>query len=181
MARSVLQGAMRSTCLRCVLIASACFLLLCFTHPTYSAKPAKRPRPHDLWDEVEPGVWRTLDLPHTYALLADNRCLLIGAAPDTAPGPGREYFPPGIETCELLLITHHHRDSCAELMHFAQAKIPILRTDGLGGVSLTGGRQEILGCLIAASNAWQVPSAVSSLLERLVVPCSSNGCRGHYF
>lgn len=73
------------------------------------------------WSEVAPGVWRTGSAPFGHALVADQRCLLIGAPVGITP----ETLPPHVTSCELVLLTHHHRDSCANAAAFIAARIPV--------------------------------------------------------
>src|SRR5882762_6980968 len=61
-----------------------------------------------LWKQVAPGVWRSAGEPSAYALVDGDAALLIDAA---AGADGAK--PPGINKVERVLLTHHHRDSCA--------------------------------------------------------------------
>src|SRR5688572_10991857 len=64
----------------------------------------------DGWSEVAPGVWRSAGLPAGYALVEGDAALLIDA-PRTAEGlPAKKV--------EMVLLTHHHRDSCAAAGRF---------------------------------------------------------------
>lgn len=66
-----------------------------------------------LWQQMQPQVWRTSQMPYTYALQSAEDCLLIGAAIPAEPAEQR--LPPGSQRCSLVLLTHHHRDSCSAL------------------------------------------------------------------
>lgn len=74
------------------------------------------------WREVVPGVLRSEGLPCGYALVEDGAVLLIGA-PDGARLPALKQR--GGERCELVLLTHHHRDICSQAVELAGAGIPI--------------------------------------------------------
>src|SRR5438128_2613900 len=73
------------------------------------------------WSEVTPGVWRTDSLPHGYALISERHCVLLGAPVEVTP----EALPPSVEGCDLVLLTHQHRDSCANAALFVRATIPV--------------------------------------------------------
>jgi glyoxylase-like metal-dependent hydrolase (beta-lactamase superfamily II) len=60
------------------------------------------------WVEVTPGVLRSPGLPAGYALVAGENALLIDA-PIGAEGLKAH----GIKKIDAVLLTHHHRDSCA--------------------------------------------------------------------
>lgn len=95
---------------RSIAVLLACLLSL-------QSLAADEPR----WSEVVPGVWRTEATPHGYAIVAEDRCLLIGAPPDVTP----QALPPKVKGCELVLLSHQHRDSCANVAAFAAAQIPV--------------------------------------------------------
>jgi glyoxylase-like metal-dependent hydrolase (beta-lactamase superfamily II) len=71
--------------------------------PGYGARTAPA-----AWIEVAPGVFRSPGLPAGYALVAGEAALLI----DAPVGP-EGLKPLGVRTIEAVLLTHHHRDSCA--------------------------------------------------------------------
>jgi glyoxylase-like metal-dependent hydrolase (beta-lactamase superfamily II) len=56
------------------------------------------------WTAVHPGVQRSAGEPSAYALIDGDAALLIDAPAETAAPPGKKI--------ELVLLTHHHRDSC---------------------------------------------------------------------
>ena len=60
------------------------------------------------WIEVASGVLRTESLPAGYALCAEHRALLVDIP--HSPGGLRER---GVEHIDGVLLTHHHRDTCA--------------------------------------------------------------------
>jgi glyoxylase-like metal-dependent hydrolase (beta-lactamase superfamily II) len=60
------------------------------------------------WQEVVPGVWRSSGLPAGYALVDGDAALLIDAPTDAAALKAH-----GVKKIDLVLLTHHHRDSCA--------------------------------------------------------------------
>ncbi len=70
------------------------------------------------WTEVVSGVWRTESMPRGYALVAEEYCALIGAPVRVTPST----LPPNVRQCELVLLTHHHRDSSWNAAEFVRAK-----------------------------------------------------------
>jgi len=60
------------------------------------------------WTEVSPGVLRSAGLPAGYALVSGDAALLIDAPCDPAALAAK-----GIAKVEAVLLTHHHRDTCA--------------------------------------------------------------------
>lgn len=72
-----------------------------------SAGPGPEQLPRG-WTQVAPGVLRSAGLPAGYALVDGNAALLIDAPSGTEGLEAR-----GVKKVELVLLTHHHRDSCA--------------------------------------------------------------------
>src|SRR5262245_60261875 len=72
------------------------------------------------WVEVRPGVLRTPGLPAGYALVDGDAALLIDA-PRGAEGLEAH----GVKKVDAVLLTHHHRDSCAAAGHFLAAGVPV--------------------------------------------------------
>ncbi len=68
----------------------------------------EQPQPAAGWVEVAPGLLRSAQLPAGYALLDGDRALLIDA-PRSPDGLAAH----GVKKVELVLLTHHHRDTCA--------------------------------------------------------------------
>ncbi len=93
-------------------------MLGCLANPAVSAAQADAAA---LWSEVVPGVWQTNALPRGHAIVSGAACVLIGAPWEVTP----ETLPPGVSQCELVLLTHHHRDSSANAGLFTAAKIPV--------------------------------------------------------
>src|SRR5207244_2356652 len=60
------------------------------------------------WEEISPGVLRTRQLPAGYALVSDKHVLLIDVPHDPLGLRAK-----GIEAIDDILLTHHHRDTCA--------------------------------------------------------------------
>jgi glyoxylase-like metal-dependent hydrolase (beta-lactamase superfamily II) len=60
------------------------------------------------WQQVAPGVYRSAGLPAGYALVDGDAALLIDA-----PTDGGGLRAHGVKKIDLVLLTHHHRDSCA--------------------------------------------------------------------
>ena len=69
--------------------------------------------PEASWVEVHPGVLRTRSLPAGYALVDGSTALLIDA-PQDAGGLKAH----GIKHVDGVLLTHHHRDTCAAVSRF---------------------------------------------------------------
>src|SRR5262245_8313700 len=72
------------------------------------------------WVEVRPGVLRTSTLPAGYALVEGDAALLIGA-PQEAGGLKAH----GVKHVEGVLLTHHHRATCAAAGRFLADKVPV--------------------------------------------------------
>jgi len=68
------------------------------------------------WTEVAPGVYRSPGIPAGYALVNGDRALLIDAP---APLDGLKAI--GVKHIDRVLLTHHHRDSCAQVGPFLDA------------------------------------------------------------
>jgi glyoxylase-like metal-dependent hydrolase (beta-lactamase superfamily II) len=72
------------------------------------------------WIEVTPGVLRTPGYPAGYALVEGDAVLLIDAPTDPAGLRAR-----GVKKVSLVLLTHHHRDSCAAVGEYLAEKVPV--------------------------------------------------------
>src|SRR5215469_16673154 len=77
-------------------------------------------RPAGAWTEVAPGVLRSPGLPVGYALVDGDAALLIDA-----PVPADGLRARGIQKVDAVLLTHHHRDSCAAAGAYLAAKVPV--------------------------------------------------------
>jgi glyoxylase-like metal-dependent hydrolase (beta-lactamase superfamily II) len=69
------------------------------------------------WDLVQPGLYRTPGQPAGYALVEGEAALLIDAPRDAADLRGRKV--------EAVLLTHHHRDTCAAVPSFLRAGVAV--------------------------------------------------------
>ncbi len=69
---------------------------------------AAEPKPSDLktWEKLADGIYRTKEMPHTYALVSGEKALLIDAS--VSPDAVAEL---GVKTIDTVLLTHHHRDT----------------------------------------------------------------------
>jgi glyoxylase-like metal-dependent hydrolase (beta-lactamase superfamily II) len=76
-------------------------------------------KPTEVWKEIVPGIWRTASFPAGYALVEDDTALLIDA-PHAAQAK-----PPGVKKIAGVLLTHHHRDSCAAAGKFLAEGIKV--------------------------------------------------------
>lgn len=74
----------------------------------------------DAWTEVVPGVCRTPGLPVGYALIEGDAALLIGAPRDA---DGLKTL--GVKKIDAVLLTHHHRDTCAAAPGFLAKQVPV--------------------------------------------------------
>jgi glyoxylase-like metal-dependent hydrolase (beta-lactamase superfamily II) len=77
-------------------------------------------RPAGDWTEAAPGVLRSPGLPAGYALVDGDTALLIDA-----PAPADGLRARGIKKVEAVLLTHHHRDSCAAAGGYLASKVPV--------------------------------------------------------
>jgi glyoxylase-like metal-dependent hydrolase (beta-lactamase superfamily II) len=72
------------------------------------------------WIEAAPGILRTPDMPAGYALV-DGECALLIDAPRSEEGLRAH----GVKKIESVLLTHHHRDTCAAAGEFLAAKVKV--------------------------------------------------------
>jgi glyoxylase-like metal-dependent hydrolase (beta-lactamase superfamily II) len=72
------------------------------------------------WVEVAPGMLRSAQLPAGYALVDGDRALLI----DAPRGP-EGLAAHGVKQVEGVLLTHHHRDTCAAAERFLADGVPV--------------------------------------------------------
>jgi glyoxylase-like metal-dependent hydrolase (beta-lactamase superfamily II) len=72
------------------------------------------------WEKLTPALWRSTSQPYGYALVADDKALLIDC-----PVPPDGLKAQGIKTIDGVLLTHHHRDSIAAIQSYLDAKIPV--------------------------------------------------------
>src|SRR5579871_877285 len=96
------------------LLLLASFLL---SLPTMPCQASETP-----WREVMPGVLQSAGSPFAYALLDGAEALLIGAPYGLRLPDGKRH---GVERWALVLLTHHHRDSCAGAASLAAAGVPV--------------------------------------------------------
>lgn len=74
------------------------------------------------WHEVQPGLLRSAGQPCGYALVDGENALLI----DAPAGADLESLKKrGVRKVELVLLTHHHRDTCAQAAAWIDAGIPV--------------------------------------------------------
>ena len=102
-------------------ILSLVGLVLCPFFVAAADQIAERHRDAARWSEVANGLWRTESRPRGYALVTADRCLLIGAPVGVTPST----LPPNVTQCELVLLTHHHRDSSWNAGAFVRANVPV--------------------------------------------------------
>jgi glyoxylase-like metal-dependent hydrolase (beta-lactamase superfamily II) len=60
--------------------------------------------------QIAPGVLRSTSLPAAHVLFENRSAVIIGCPQQVTP---EDLQAAGIETCKLVLLTHHHRDSVA--------------------------------------------------------------------
>lgn len=70
------------------------------------------------WTEIVPGVLRSPGLPAAHVLLSEDKALVIDAP--TAADP-EELSRLGITQVEMVLLTHHHRDTAARAIQWVAA------------------------------------------------------------
>src|SRR5262249_40244793 len=85
-----------------------------------SGNDYEKEEPADGWTEVAPGILRSPGLPAGYALIDGETSLLIDA-----PMPSAGLSSRGIKKLDAILLTHHHRDTCAALGKYVADKVPI--------------------------------------------------------
>ncbi len=96
------------------LVALACLALLTAAAWWGGANPDEKKAPG--WNEAAPGVLRSPGLPAGYALVDGDKALLIDAPHAEAPAGTK---------VDLVLLTHHHRDSCAAAGRFLAAGVTV--------------------------------------------------------
>lgn len=98
--------------LACLLVAAAAAWL--------GSRGLGEKAPSTVWLEIAPGVRRTADLPTGYALVEGDRALLIDAPRDAAT-----LRDLGVKHIDAVLLTHHHRDTCAAVGAYVRDKVPV--------------------------------------------------------
>lgn len=81
----------------------------------------------DEWVELLPGIRRSALPPYSYALVDGKAALLFDAA-HAGGGLKRK----GIETVDAVLLTHHHRDTCAAAAPFRAAGVRVRAAKNAG-------------------------------------------------
>ena len=74
------------------------------------------------WTRVAAGVYQSPGSPHAYALVDGASALVIGAARQANLAGLR---PHGVKSVESVLVTHHHRDTAAQVGHFLKSGIRV--------------------------------------------------------
>ncbi|MBY0523700.1 MAG: MBL fold metallo-hydrolase [Gemmataceae bacterium] len=100
-------------------LAMLCCLALTSAAAWFGGAGEDRKAP-EAWIEVAPGVMRTPGLPGGYALVDGTNALLIDA-PVEADG----LKATGVRQVEMVLLTHHHFDTCAAADRYLAAKVPV--------------------------------------------------------
>jgi glyoxylase-like metal-dependent hydrolase (beta-lactamase superfamily II) len=77
------------------------------------------------WVQVGPGVLRTAQAPFGYALVREGRALLVDA-----PQNDKGLAKLGVRQVEMVLLTHHHRDSCAAVKAFLDQGVKVRAPKG---------------------------------------------------
>ncbi|MDB5309681.1 MAG: Hydroxyacylglutathione hydrolase [Gemmataceae bacterium] len=72
------------------------------------------------WEPVAPGVYRTKDSPHGYAVVSGKKAVLIDA-----PVPPDVVAELRTEAVEVVLLTHHHRDTAAFASAYRAKGVPV--------------------------------------------------------
>ncbi len=105
-----------------VMIGVALIPLTFSTAPSAAPVPEKQPAPSGDWAEVQPGVWRSSGMPASYALVDKEAAVLIDAP---AGADWTRLKAHGVKRVELVLFTHHHRDTCARVGELLDAGVPV--------------------------------------------------------
>jgi glyoxylase-like metal-dependent hydrolase (beta-lactamase superfamily II) len=101
-------------------LAGLCLAFLVFVAWLVGRGEAGREREPGGWVEVAPGVLRSPGLPAGYALVDGEHALLIDA-----PGSSEALGKTRIKTIDVVLLTHHHRDTAAWSSHHLAAGVPV--------------------------------------------------------
>ena len=101
------------------LIGLGCVLLLAFV-AWVGESNLRGDRPRPPWDEILPGVFRSQTSPASYVFVRDGKALVIDAVL-----PPSALDEMGIKQIDMVLLTHHHRDTIANVDAFLKAKIPV--------------------------------------------------------
>lgn len=111
------------------------------------------------WGGVLPCVFQSEGYPHAYALVHGKAAILIGAGggADLAGLKVR-----GVEQVELVLLTHHHRDSCQRATDFVAAGISVRAPKKAEGFLLPAGARDYWQTSLPAESPGRFPP----LLER---------------
>ena len=113
----------------------------------------------DAWLEVVPGVLRSSGYPCAYALV-DGRVALLVGAPRGAKLPALKQR--GVDQCELVLLTHHHRDSTEQAGAMIAAKVPVRAPARSESLLAPAGVRDFW----AASMPVETPNRFPPLFER---------------
>src|SRR5262249_43988597 len=111
------------------LVLMLCLVVVAGAAWLANRSPGTKDKP--AWTEVTPGVLRSPGSPAGYALVSGDRALLIDA-----PRPADDLKAQGIKKIDGVLLTHHHRDSCAAAAKFLADHIPV-RAPAASAPSLT--------------------------------------------
>jgi len=79
-----------------------------------------KPEKVQYWERVVEGVYRTKSAPHSYAIVGGKKALLIDA---TVPPDSIKEL--GVESVEVVLLTHHHRDTAEYASVYRKAGVPV--------------------------------------------------------
>src|SRR6266542_4109212 len=104
--------------LRKRLVPVLCLVVVAGAAWLANRSPGAKDRP--AWAEVAPGVLRSPGSPAGYALVSGDRALLIDA-----PCAADDLKAQGIKKIDGVLLTHHHRDSCAAAGKFLADRISV--------------------------------------------------------
>jgi glyoxylase-like metal-dependent hydrolase (beta-lactamase superfamily II) len=127
------------------------------------------------WESLAAGVLRTTRLPYAYALVHGDAAVVVGGP----AGVGPQSLPPGVAKCDLVLLTHSHRDTTDAAAGFVAA-----------GMDVRSGASSSLLTLESINQFWttsmpvETPGRFPPLFERLwgvwsylVVPEGTVGVR----
>src|SRR6516225_8459062 len=101
------------------LSAAVCVVIVTLAAWMSGAEDKDKPKTPEL-TEVAPGIVRSPGLPAGYALVDGETALLIDA-----PLPPDGLKAHGVKKIDAVLLTHHHRDTCAAIGKYLADKVSV--------------------------------------------------------
>ena len=142
-----------------ILILSVALLMV----TVWFAEGLRGEKPAPAWREVAPGIWRSTAMPHGHALVADGHVLLIDAPHD----PARLLRDAKVTQIDAVLLTHHHRDTCALAAKFIKDKMPVrapkASSDWLSPAAVTKFWAESIPLRNSRTSYFVVPEGINGI------------------